>query len=294
MNKPNELLEQLKTIVYDLKDTCVSHVLSQPQFAVFSNNISACVRRFAASVSEINKKAFVDNNACILFKVHDIMVGQFSKTYLYKQQRAVLRSPHDMFFKSLEIKSPGARFSRLPTNIFNEFTKGITYFETDHVPGNPIYHREESCGDANVPSNQKFVERITNSSLDRKRKHVTIRRCYIERLIYDVIYSNTFYKQDIQHLHELKSVEQLHDSYYKDESVSIKIKFRDDIYPERLSIITEYPSRIETNTYAKQWGSANVSCKKTVFFTKKEIAFESYDKTQTYEREEAWLLSKND
>ena len=63
-----------------------------------------------------------------------------------------------------------------------------------------------------------------------------VRNCYIERLVYDNIYTNTFYRQDLGHLVELKSMEQMHDSYYKNESIGIKIRYRDEVYPESLHL----------------------------------------------------------
>ena len=61
----------------------------------------------------------------------------------------------------------------------------------------------------------------------------------------------------------------------------------------RKGVMIESPGIIETHTYAKSWGSGKVSCTKKVVSTTRDIRFESYEKVQTYDREEPWLSTES-
>jgi len=240
-------------------------------------------------ISSEHIKHFANENIFFLYKIHDILIGKIALHYLDLTQTKTLQKPHDTVLQSaLNIQSFDAFFSRLPTTLFNEFTKGITYFSIDNNVGNPIYHRDNSCGDKTLNIHEKFEDKITNSALNSQRKKHITRKCFIERMIYDNIYTQVFHFQDLGHLLELKKMERLNDRYYKNESVTINIKYDDDfIYPERLRIVIDKKNgNIVVEDYVKKINQKKVYCRKW----ENNI---NYDKIQTFEKEEPWMLSSS-
>jgi len=147
MESLNEALSSFKDEVFVIKSKCITWILTDSDLSKSTARLVNIATRFNTIMRKMptfNKKVFIDKNACVLFKIHDILVGQFARTYMESTQIEKCRKPHDTFFNNLDIRSPRHRFARLPTIIFNEFVRGITYFEIDHKPDNPIYHREES------------------------------------------------------------------------------------------------------------------------------------------------------
>jgi hypothetical protein len=155
-----------------------------------------------------------------LFIVHDTLVGKLGKVYMNKDELSNLRKAHDLFFiKFLEIKiSPRKRFANLATMFTTDFCKGITFFANNSgIEQVPFYHRDTSCGS------------FDRSSL---KNPIFVKNCYIERLIYDQIYSKIFMEQDVSHRVELGDIERLYEKMYPGENLTIKVSFSDDIHPD--------------------------------------------------------------
>lgn len=77
------------------------------------------------------------------------------------------------------------------TELFREFIKGITYFAGEGTEGKPIYHRFFSCGpyeDTHRQGNLVCTENL--SSKEIRRRKPLIERCYIERLIYNELWTH--------------------------------------------------------------------------------------------------------
>jgi hypothetical protein len=234
-------------------------------------------------------KHFANEHIAYLYKIHDVLIGKIALHYLDLSQTKALQKPHDTVLRSaLKIESFDAFFAHLPTGMFNEFTKGITYFSVDENVGNPIYHRDNSCGDKNKNTQEKFEENISNSALSSLRKKHITRKCYIERMIYDNIYTHVFHFQDLGHLLELRKMERLHDTYYKDESLFIHVTYDDNfVFPEKLRIVIgKKDGKTVIEEYAKKKNNKKVYC------TKWENNI-NYDKIQSFEKEEPWMLSSN-
>lgn len=98
-----------------------------------------------------------------------------------------IRSLHDKIFgKHLQIQK------RVPsplTLLFQEFIKGVTYFQHQGGIEVPIYHRINACG----PGDNAFREayqRCTDDLDDFRAEDIKkrIETCFIERLVYDKMY----------------------------------------------------------------------------------------------------------
>ena len=168
-----------------------------------------------------------------------------------------------MFFG---IKNPRKRFQYIVTKIFNEFIKGITFFET------------------NDPSHHQIDTNFKSYLLDSKLSKAKITKvCYLERLIYNSMFTNIFNQQ--AHLLELRNMEVLYEEYNPTHELNIKIKYSgDNMYPESLAIYIQNRNFVETENYVKKWKSNIVHCTRNY----RGLHF---DKVQSFEKEEPWLLA---
>lgn len=104
-----------------------------------------------------------------------------------------LRSPMDRVF----IATLRDEWQRRPTHVtktFEAFIRGITYF-ADQQPDptaavrHPLYHRLFACGDGSRAFRATYLRcRDVMGERERDDVNARIRRCYIERLIYDRIH----------------------------------------------------------------------------------------------------------
>ena len=140
----------------------------------------------------------------------------------------LFRSAHDTILGSLDIKRPGSKFRRLPTKVFTEFIKGITYFATDSVRERP----------SELQIKEKFRREhgyFENSANDN-REH--LKTCLIERMIYNCIYEAILHKQDLAHLQELEEISDLFPNSNIHVSVS-HYQGTPQIYPTHLLLIMD-------------------------------------------------------
>lgn len=240
-----------------------------------TNNLKIIVK----SNKLIDTKQIINEYCGELYRIYDYLVGDYAKLCLVSSTIQYLRSFIGTLFDNiLGIKmSVKKYFQKMPTIIFNRFCEGITYFETDH-------HKESSCGE----------KTMTNSSFDVERKRSTLRRCYIERLIYNDIYNRSFTFQDLSHMKELRSIENLHDDVFSGSNLTIKLFYPgDSIYPEKLTISYNDSGNNIQETYIKQISHSRstdikVYCSKQVFSNK---GVKYYNKIQSFTREEPWLIT---
>jgi hypothetical protein len=144
------------------------------------------------------------------------------------------RSAHDR----IQRLAPGrAAGPILATRVFDNFIRGVTYFADEDprrgVPS-PIYHRLYSCGPRD-PAHR-----------EGSRGH-RIERCYVERLIYDAIYSHlslrfptsatqTFAGQDEGHLFRLDLTKADFATCFPDVEIDVQLHFTDQNWPDRLVV----------------------------------------------------------
>lgn len=113
---------------------------------------------------------------------------------------------------------------------------GITYFEYEvNVTARPIYHRAVSCGNAS--------KTVNNNTFDKDRKKKYVRRCLVERLIYDKIYTNILHAQDVAHMLELARMQRLFHDYFPEVNgiyVNVQGTTPSSIFPVKVQISTFY------------------------------------------------------
>lgn len=233
---------------------------------------------------------FIKKFSMELYQIHDTLIGkEMKKVFIDVSYHSKFRSLYDTFFKKcLGMVQVQKRLSYLPTLLFNKFIEGITYFHQDTTDERPVYHRALSCGAQNLTSQYKFIDAMkikTKPLQERLLIKKFVRTCYIERLIYDDIYNNTFHQQDLGHLHELKTVEQIYEKYYPKHNLYFKMKYDDDNYPIMLLITEKTPDLTTEETYTVSRKNERVLCSKTT--SGKGIM--RYEKVQTFKQEEPWI-----
>lgn len=266
----NRLYETVKNYKADMEDAKITdHYKYLIPIADITNKLKIAVK----DDKTFDPNIFIEEHAVRLYRIHNILSNNDYSIYINTAIMNKVKSPHDILFMNiLKIQNVDTRLAKLASVTFNKFVEGITYFKSDHVQDNPIYHRETSCGD-------KFVVRISNSSLDKERKQRAAKMCYIERLIYDQVHENIYRNQDLGHKLEIHNMERLYMEYFPLEPLSVVVEF-DDVYPVKVTI--NYGKY--TEEYYKQWGKTKkVYCKKT---HKGKV----FDKVQTYESGDlAWM-----
>ena len=166
----------------------------------------------------------------------------------------------------------------------SEFCKAITYFLTDsNIHEHPFYHRDESCGTKTLDTTQKFTIFSTNTNLKAQNIKKVVKTCYLERLIFDAIYSKIFRTQDTRHLLELRKMELLFQNYYPGEKLRVHIEYYSGMYPNELTVYhTLQDDKVITYTYKKaKYDDTFVQC------TRNKGNF-VYEKTQSFEKQSEW------
>jgi hypothetical protein len=270
INKINKLL------VYTIPHTNLESYIQS------INNISLQWKTVGRTLTSKERKEFFNNNIQQLHYIHENLVGTTIKTY-HKKYINLFRSAHDTIFASLDIKRPVIKFKQLPTLVFTEFLKGITYFKTDIIYETPIYHRSNSCSTGTLTIRDKFGRKTIYSDEAALTNISYIQRCYIERQIYNEIFKSILYKQDVSHLKELETIKRLYDTKVHNNSLTLIVNHYDPpayIHPTQLHI--SY-SNTHKEIYIKQPLSNIVLCEK-------QENGVMYHKTQTFEKEMPWLI----
>lgn len=191
----------------------------------------------------ISKQKNKDRYAIEETNMDILRIIKFLMDYLIKEQNnneyknKLIKHRDQLFgryFKNVFVSNEKRRV----TNIFNEFIKGITFFagESSFEKGQPIYHRKQSC----TPRGQKNI--ICNSSNSNKisdEKKNRIRNCYIERLIYDKVWTSIVKaSQDIQHVIWLAETKKAYNTCFPHVQIFVDVQFTENNIPFKL-IITE-------------------------------------------------------
>jgi hypothetical protein len=234
------------------------------------------------------RKAFVrdDEVAILLYKIYDALIGETAKVY-HKSLIQTSRSKVDQLFNVLNVKAPATYFNYLPTRIFTEICKGITYFEGDATPdtiGRPTYHRPTSCGSKRMTFKEKFeVPKDATATQTRAIQQAT-RLCYLERLIYDKIFFQVLHYQDVRHAQELKNMERLFQDYYPGEKIVVEVDL------EGSCVVKITTSKNESNvieTYIKKkWNAQTVDCLKEMVVS---TNVRGWTKQQSFEKLMPWV-----
>lgn len=250
----------------------------------FVKNRAAYIKQVLSQSSSNSKniKNIVDSHQGYLYFIHDVLVGTIMDLYVEDADKVRLRSAHDMLMKGcFDIGNVKRRFARLATWLCTRLCKGITFFDNDtgitHVP---FYHRDHSCGDKGMTATERFVASKANVTY--------LINCYIERKIYDYVYTRTMHIQDVGHLYELGEIERLYQKFNPGEQLVVEVKFNDDIHPNHVCItrtrghgLDKKALSIEEYTWTSDW--KRVNCKKL------DANGLKYEKVQTATNEEPWV-----
>ena len=144
------------------------------------------------------------------------------------------------------------------TYILEEFIKGITYFADQEEAIIPIYHRLYSC-DHFQAFRDKFQQCRPGTKSPQLFKQ-RIKTCYIERLIYDKMFTDQqFYldgvaheterSQDAGHVHWLSQTKEDFLTCFPGLNIDVEIKyFESTMWPKSLTLLTMNNRGIVTST----------------------------------------------
>jgi len=195
-----------------------------------------------------------------------------------------------VFHNKLKIKRDNDYLSHL----FMKFIEGITYFSKEKTNNRPVYHRLYSCGPRNAGEYTLSCKNMNTNQKRLQRKNTE--KCYIERLIYDILYTNETYHsqtQDTAHLNRLEIIKEDYKSCFKGYEINVEIKFYNS-KPQTL-IINKKNGVITHETYIKTYiekiGERElyypvVDCYKTV-------SNNLYYKNQTFNKQKKWRKVDN-
>jgi hypothetical protein len=213
-------------------------------------------------------QGLIDRNYTDLKKLRDILLG-----IKINEGRSI---SDKIFTKILKFES------HMPlgiTIVFENYIKGITYFsnEKENKDQIPIYHRASSCGN----KKKNFRNLLKNTLINEEIKKNHIKKCYLERLIYDDMYremslhfptelKNQELKQNKGHEHQLTERAKNYYNYYLEEEINIEILYENN-FPILLTInyikngkIIKIERYLKT-TYIDDYGNTQYS--ENVYYT---------------------------
>ncbi len=130
----------------------------------------------------------------------------------------------DRVFEGLVPNIRPIQLQRRITRTFNEFVKGITYFQHQEVyaANQPVYHRHGACSPRGTDNHGCLPSNTMNV---RKVKKADIETCYIERQIFDAIWTHTQSSQDYRHLEWLRKTRRAYESCHPDTMLTTSVCF---------------------------------------------------------------------
>jgi hypothetical protein len=195
----------------------------------------------------------------------------------------------------------------ITTKVFDEFIKGITVFEkTFDNTARPQYHRNASCGartmDKGLYKNTRSCK-VSNTNKSLVRNKQLIFRCYLERMVYDALYTrynlqfsgrgNTNSFQNQGHVNMLEDTRRDFESCHTNTTLKVDIGFIQNM-PVRLEVtLLNMRTRrvISSETFLKslQHDGGDITAYEhlfdpTVFCRKQEENGKMLYKTQTFEK----------
>ena len=253
-----------------------------------------------ANTQENEYNQFKESHINELAQIRKLLTGKNRKLYFDRVYHPRLTACNTRIFSNtFHISRINTFFSNLPTKIFSEFIKGITFFQVDISSDleRPPYHRPLSCGSSLQTFHEKF-EITTNMTPSKIRKiKLAVRLCYIERMIYNHIYKYIMDRQDARHIQELYNLERLYQDYYAGHRLIIDIDIGPSQFePSFMILIDSYDNNkfhIE-ETYQKERNGDVLCTRKTLRNSGHSSPFEvkKETKTQTFAQEVSWSVPR--
>ncbi len=110
------------------------------------------------------------------------------------------------------------------TRVFNAFVRGITYFEHEALAHRhqPVYHRHGSCAPRGHDNPRCLPSNTTNT---RRVKKASIEKCYIERCIYDWLWTKFVGTQDEGHLRWFENTKLAYHTCFPDVDLTVRVQY---------------------------------------------------------------------
>jgi hypothetical protein len=165
-----------------------------------------------------------------------------------RSNNGVLIGYRDRIFNNILVDINVVNEKRRVTNIFNNFIKGITYFNGDTVynPSQPVYHRNASCPQRGHPNQKCTIDNHPSLNIDR---------CYKERLIYDELWNRMLnMQQNKSHLDWLEDTRQAFSTCFPETTLRVSVDLTKDNMPFRVWIRTLYSNKEpKTEIFTHEW-----------------------------------------
>lgn len=217
------------------------------------------------------------------------------------------RSLHDRFVKRFGILKSAPRGI---TNRFERFLKGVTYFQGESDGAMPVYHRFAACGKIGTQDGLFCLDGLPRNQL--KARKVRVETCYIERCIYDEIYTHDALLftgkgddkfeslQDQAHIEYLKIIREEYSRCFRGYTLDVEVGFDENMIPAMpVAVVIRkfYKGRlVQEESYKKE--IANISTKEydmVVVCRKHDYKNNKvYAKVQRFESPQDWkVVQKN-
>ena len=227
----------------------------------------------------------------------DMFYGELARIKYALLELKEFQGFHDRIFNRL-LGLP-KKMPKKITLTFQEFIKGITYFEYQKNYANdiPIYHRLYSCGDGTeLYRNDNIICHSNITRAEKNRRKKLAERCYIERLIYDALFRyDTLHfsktgsdspTQDEGHMFRLDITRQDYESCFKGCKIAVEIEWIDGM-PCVLKITRSKNNQVQVETYRKSFSYDMVGNKvyEPIVECEKTIEGKKFTKLQSFKRE---------
>ncbi len=194
----------------------------------------------------------------------------------------------DRVFRGLLPDIQNIKHTQQVTRVFNAFVRGITYFEREGEAVShryqPVYHRLGSCPPRGRDNPRCLPENTTNTR--------RVKKDYIERCIYDSLWSRFVGTQDAGHLVWLQNTKQAYRTCFPDVDLDVRVDYdtRTNL-PVGLQVASFHDGTLVWSSHYKKYlamyGDGDGLYEPRVVCVKHHGDTVS-TKMNTFEREEAW------
>lgn len=143
------------------------------------------------------------------------------------------------------------------TSVFNDFMKGITFFG-NQAPnaGQPVYHRPGHSCPSRGAGNEACLP--TNTASTRMAKAKRVRMCYIERLVYDELWSKMMFSpQDMRHVEWLGETKKAFSTCFPDRDIFVELQMTEGMTDEKVPITLKVFDGSIIEVYEKSYSMMN-------------------------------------
>lgn len=256
-------------------------------------NIQNDVTHSLKSFSSILTKA---SNSQIAW-IKDTNYSEISRVKFTLQKSSMSSVQRSYFDKIFKIFNINKHMPLAVTYLFEQFVKGISYFNDEIDSAVPIYHRFYSCGpfdETHRLGNLICTTELSKKEISRRRK--LIERCYFERLIYNELYKNeTFFfpkkgtqepSQDEGHIfRNNKTKEDFFKCFPKVVKFDVDLKYEDNMPVKLIFEKQNINKPLETYTFIKTYTISQSGLKlyDDVVECIKEVAGKRYLKISSFQ-----------